>query len=176
MNAERKHLESHAHSLNSDFPKGECSISGNTLTWIGELSPTYLTKVYKVKIEYKAFERPRVKILTLGLRIPVIKTDIHMFKDSSLCLYHNKEWNYNKELAKSIIPWICEWLYFYEVWLVTHKWCGSGIHIEDPDCPFLRLRMKKQISDTNLFMPQPLLDKRLLFRVCQGRNLKRILR
>ena len=24
--------------------------------------------------------------------------------------------------------WTCEWLYFFEFWCITGKWCGGGKH------------------------------------------------
>jgi hypothetical protein len=33
-------------------------------------------------------------------------------------------------LAMTVIPWISEWLYFYELWLVTGEWLGGGTHAE----------------------------------------------
>lgn len=127
MNSKRKNLEFHSHSLESNFPNGKCFVSENSLTWIGELIPTPLSRTYEIKIEYEVFKEPKVKILSLGLKIPNVKSEIHMYEDGSLCLYYNKErkeWRHCMSLATSIIPWICEWLYFYEIWLVTRKWCG----------------------------------------------------
>lgn len=31
-------------------------------------------------------------------------------------------------IADTYIPWAIEWLYYYEIWLVTGEWCGGGIH------------------------------------------------
>ena len=64
---ERKNLEFHARSLESSFPDGECSISGNKLVWIGELKPKPLSRTYEIKIEYEAFKEPEVRILSLKM-------------------------------------------------------------------------------------------------------------
>lgn len=29
-------------------------------------------------------------------------------------------------IANTIVPWAVEWLFFYEVWLVTGEWGGGG--------------------------------------------------
>ncbi|MDP9848099.1 hypothetical protein [Streptosporangium lutulentum] len=29
-------------------------------------------------------------------------------------------------LARTILPWTCEWLLHYELWLITGRWAGSG--------------------------------------------------
>ena len=46
-----------------------------------------------------------------------------------LCIYHrpSEEWNASHKITE-IIPWISEWFYYYENWLVTAKWLGGGIH------------------------------------------------
>jgi hypothetical protein len=33
-------------------------------------------------------------------------------------------------LAKTIIPWIYDWLFHYEIWLATGDWTGGGIHVQ----------------------------------------------
>ena len=46
-----------------------------------------------------------------------------------LCIYHrpSEERNASHKITE-IIPWISEWFYYYENWLVTAKWLGGGIH------------------------------------------------
>ena len=34
-------------------------------------------------------------------------------------------------LANTIVPWVADWLYYYEVWLFTGEWEGGGIHFDD---------------------------------------------
>jgi len=31
-------------------------------------------------------------------------------------------------ISNNIMPWISEWLYYYEIWPVTGEWYGGGIH------------------------------------------------
>lgn len=47
-----------------------------------------------------------------------------------LCLYHpkRKEWTTDQEIYNTIIPWACEWLYYYELWLDDGVWRGGGEH------------------------------------------------
>ncbi|NLM67040.1 MAG: hypothetical protein GX180_07690 [Enterococcus sp.] len=47
-----------------------------------------------------------------------------------LCLYHpNKfEWDKNQPIYETLIPWACEWLYYYEYWLDDNIWRGGGEH------------------------------------------------
>jgi hypothetical protein len=53
-----------------------------------------------------------------------------MYDQERLCLYrpHRREWTPAMMIANTIIPWISEWLYFYELWLVTGEWLGGGEH------------------------------------------------
>jgi hypothetical protein len=30
--------------------------------------------------------------------------------------------------TETIVPWISEWLMYYELWLSTGEWLGGGIH------------------------------------------------
>ena len=46
----------------------------------------------------------------------------------NLCLYYPGEWNSTMNISDTIIPWISEWLYYFEFWSITGKWCGGGKH------------------------------------------------
>lgn len=47
-----------------------------------------------------------------------------------LCLYHPRkaEWNKFQMIHETIIPWICDWLYYYELWQDDGIWRGGGEH------------------------------------------------
>lgn len=47
-----------------------------------------------------------------------------------LCLYHphKYEWNELEPICNTIIPWTCDWLYYYELWLDDGIWRGGGEH------------------------------------------------
>ena len=82
-------------------------------------------------------------VIVHGLKFPGKIEDIpHIFLNESsadrdevsLCLYRNKinrsEFIFGDSLKVTIIPWIQEWLYFYELFLITGKWYGNGEHPE----------------------------------------------
>jgi hypothetical protein len=52
-----------------------------------------------------------------------------MYSQKYLCLHFpkNKEWTPRMPIAKTIVPWISDWLFYYESWLVTGEWLGGGI-------------------------------------------------
>ena len=46
-----------------------------------------------------------------------------------ICLYRYAfEFSRYKLLANTVIPWIVEWLFYYEIWLTTGEWLGGGEH------------------------------------------------
>lgn len=107
----------------------DCRWKKNRAIWIGNLQPSPISEVYKVKIEYIFKGIPKVwvihpKLLTRrnGERIP------HTYSGNRLCLYlpSNKEWTRNQSIASTIVPWTSLWLYHYEVWHATGEWLGGG--------------------------------------------------
>lgn len=72
-----------------------------------------------------SIERPTLHRRKIDERIP------HTFADNRPCLFKN-EWSTDMLIATSIVPWLMEWLFFYESWMFTGVWQGGG-HEEDPD-------------------------------------------
>jgi hypothetical protein len=54
-----------------------------------------------------------------------------------LCLFYAaaREWNSSMLIARTIVPWTCEWLFHFEAWLFTGEWDGGGITHEVPTQP-----------------------------------------
>jgi hypothetical protein len=79
-------------------------------------------------IRYKYGGVPIVSITS-----PLIEPSpvIHMYGDRSLCLYFPEDdrWKVSDDVHKKIVPWVAEWLVFYELYLLTGKWLGP----EAPD-------------------------------------------
>lgn len=64
------------------------------------------------------------------IKTPKITPSIqyHMYtKDGRLCLYHPTEcpWKAHYNLHDTIIPWIAEWLIFYEIFKLKGIWLGK---------------------------------------------------
>lgn len=104
------------------------------LTWINIISPSPLGGLYKVKLEYRINRAPKIYVID-PKPLPLAKGEKklpHCYdqKDQCLCLYYpdGKEWNKTMLLATTVIPWIYEWLYHYEIWLGTGEWTGGGVH------------------------------------------------
>ncbi len=119
------------HAIRENYPLTETiSINALQLIWIGYLKPTPLSETYKVKVIYELGDSPKTWVLDPPLRKRGTEDIPHMYSQERLCLFLPGEgsWRSDKYIAGTIIPWISEWLYFYEMWHVTGKWLGGGIH------------------------------------------------
>ena len=109
-----------------------CQVRHGVLTCRGNVKPVDVSNDYAVRIEYSVGSRPKVWVEGLpareeeptGRRIP------HRFADGTVCLYYGNEWTSDKSIAQTIVPWLLEWLFFYEGWLATGEWQGGGTHPE----------------------------------------------
>ncbi len=109
-----------------------CEISSNVLTCSGWISLENVEEKYKIRIEYVAGYEPKVTVLQ-----PKIEPseEIHMYRDHSICLHYPPDmpWNERIEVYKFTLPWISEWILFYEIYKITGKWEGkeSPNHIKE---------------------------------------------
>lgn len=102
------------------------------LTVEGNIKPTALCSEYTFKIIYKVNCRPKVlithpEIISFDDNIPVP----HIYGKNMPCLFYPDydEFNKDKMISDTIIPWLSLWLYYYEVWFATGgEWLGGGIH------------------------------------------------
>lgn len=110
------------------FPRFRHSYNrqNGTMTWTGCLHPTDSGRSYEVQIILAHNALPRVIV-----RHPVLRKDApHRYGDGSLCLYYpddsrGAKWHCGQYIARTIVPWTAEWLYFYEIWLETNLWLGT---------------------------------------------------
>ena len=95
--------------------------------WEGEFNTTILGKTYKVRIFLNKYgtDIGDIKIITplerfKGGELP------HVFNDREqiICLYMKGE--RKKMDILTVIPWIAEWLEYYEIWSLTGIWTGGG--------------------------------------------------
>lgn len=99
---------------------------------------------YKIRLDYYEKKYPDVFVVSPEINMSH-STEIHTFgmhyhpaykkKIPRLCLTHlaTDKWNSSIPLINSYIPWAVEWTEFYEMWLLTGKWYGKGIHIGRED-------------------------------------------
>lgn len=115
------------------FPKSRINIIRNKLICKLTLTPTPLSKSYDIKIIYKHGSNPDVFVINEKLDLyPGKKNLPHVYstKSQHICLYYRKahEWKDREFIADTIIPWMSEWLFHYEIWLAIGDWFGRGIH------------------------------------------------
>lgn len=116
--------------VRSRFPGFERRTNhGTVITWQGKLQPSPRSDIYVVQIRYEVPFRPVVRVISPRLSTwGNLKRQPHTFDDGSLCLHEAHEWNGNRLVAMTIIPWASLWLEFYETWLDTGCWLGEGTH------------------------------------------------
>lgn len=118
-------------SLKKLMPDAKVKSTHNRIIFEGEITPSSLSSSYYVKIDYKKNRRPIITVIEPKLIIPEGKSLPHVYPTKmDLCLYYpkNNEWSSEKIISQTILPWASEWLYHYEIWLVTGEWNGGGIH------------------------------------------------
>lgn len=124
-------------SLKSYFPGSKINRKGEyDLTWVGVVKPSPLSATYTLKLHYHYDEGVKVYVLEpKPLQLVEGKKSLpHVYNtdEQRLCLYYpdKHEWNTGMYYVHTLIPWACEWLYHYELWVSTGTWNGGGIHHE----------------------------------------------
>ncbi len=119
----RHHFILEKNRLKKYFPFLRCTLQSNQLTCQGSITPSEGCDTYKIKLVYRKGKTPRVYIVD-----PPIEPNpkYHMYKEGSLCLFDPRvsPWRPDMMLHDTIIPWIAEWLVFYELWKDTGEWFG----------------------------------------------------
>jgi hypothetical protein len=121
--------------LKQYYPNGEITLDKNKgFEWVCSLKASPLGDIYKVKVTFEKEGKPKVyvvepvKLLLAGNQLKL--KHVYDHEKQQLCLYYpkNNEWHEGKMIASTIVPWTIEWLYHYELWLITEEWLGGGIH------------------------------------------------
>ena len=112
---------------------GTGTIGREGLVWRCQLSPTPLSRVYSVRIEYGRGRPPDVIVENPDLRVVAEGRPIsHVYSENpmNLCLYRpgRGQWAPWMLLDRTIVPWTVVWLYFFEEWLRSGEWRGGGDH------------------------------------------------
>ncbi len=106
------------------YPVFGSRIAGSVLVCTGRIRPADHCAAYDVEVRYRYGHSPRVRVWK-----PTIDYDprIHMYEDGSLCVYDWREdpWLNEHHLYDRLIPWVAEWLVYYEVFRLTGKWLGK---------------------------------------------------
>ena len=128
-------------NLKKLFPDSEIKrFREQSLIWIGNLTPKPLSQTYKVKLKYD--NKKGLKFFVLApkpLRLAKNKKCLpHVYSthEQQLCLYYpdGTEWNNGMLYTRTVIPWACEWLCHYELWVAGEIWRGGGtFHDLEPE-------------------------------------------
>ena len=123
-----------ARYLAEEFPNGEVkSQSLRRLKWEMNIVPTPNSSSYRIRIDYTIGASPKIYVVEPA-ELKKAQGEIllpHVFdtEKQQLCLFYGRigEWNSSMLLSRTIVPWAAEWLYYYELWVITGEWLGGGI-------------------------------------------------
>lgn len=104
-------------------------IYGRKLISRGNVQPTPINGIYRVRIEYAIGDVPKAFVEKPTLQ-PRSETEPvpHVYLGPRPCLYlpGSGEWTPGKSIARTIVPWLLLWLFYYELWHATGEWRGGG--------------------------------------------------
>ncbi len=124
-------------NLNQRFPGSQVIRFRNEyLIWTYNLLPKPLSQTYTIQLHYDQIEGIKVFVVK-PMPLPLAKRKknlphVYSTKAQLLCLFYpdGKEWNESMLYTRTIIPWTCEWLCHYEIWVGTGVWHGSSSNHE----------------------------------------------
>jgi hypothetical protein len=119
-------LAQQAFALHASFPAARADLSSQRLTWRGTITPTPLSRSYRVSIAYRMRQYPTVRVLIPALETRPGESIPHLFGCGTLCLHLEDEWSPAMLIVHTTVPWTSEWLLNYEIWLATGSWYGGG--------------------------------------------------
>lgn len=108
------------------MPEGSTHLKPGRLVWIGWVQPTAETSRYQLRIDLKQNKTPTVWVLSPALKPNADGLLPHVWSNGSLCVSRRRDWSPTMYLTETFLPWACEWLTFYELWLATDVWYGDG--------------------------------------------------
>ncbi len=119
--------------MRSKFPGLAVAFKRGRIVWTGDWWPHPLSDTYRIQVSYTLGWRPRIAILSPQLKLAQGRTRLpHVYLDGQMdiCVHRPGEWTPSRLIADTIMPWISQWLRFYEVWQQTGSWEGEGTHPE----------------------------------------------
>lgn len=137
-------LVQQAVALHQRFPTAQRPrVQADRLTWFWQVKPSPCSVTYTIRMVVQGVHGPKVHVVDPPLQRAEGEEQLpHVFEEDRLCLYYDDEFDRRRDLlAETVVPWVSEWLFFYEQWLTTGEWHGGGIHPgEEPDVSSRRAR------------------------------------
>ncbi|MDP9164766.1 MAG: hypothetical protein M3O32_01635 [Actinomycetota bacterium] len=121
--ARRLSLHEQAFALRERYPHAPAPrVWRGRLTWTVQLQPTPLSTTYTVRVTSDGIGRPKVLVLDPALEDPWGGGLPHVFPPDELCLYRDEFHVWHDLIAVKMVPWVSEWLYYYELWGLPRLW------------------------------------------------------
>tara|TARA_R110000803_G_scaffold51864_3_gene106949 strand:+ start:5447 stop:5929 length:483 start_codon:yes stop_codon:yes gene_type:complete len=129
-------------AMKRNWPAFEGSKRANgLLIWTGMLQPKAQSYVVRILWHPKVMALPYAFVLEPKLKprkggtfeeIPHLIFDGDEPEFSALCLFDpdGNEWSPSDLIAETTLPWVSEWLVYYELWHLFGEWLGPGIGFE----------------------------------------------
>jgi hypothetical protein len=119
-------LPQQAFGLRSLFRDSHITLRSRTLSWVGDLHPSELSPAYRTRIDYELGQYPTVNVIDPPItdvydRVP------HIYNSGELCVHDADDFTPSMLLVDTVVPWTIEWLFFWELFLVTDHWYGDGV-------------------------------------------------
>ena len=83
----------------------------------------------RISVQFSPFNKYRYDRIYIEDKSIKFHDGIHLYNDMSLCLYHPiiDQPVFNRVPLFKMIPWISEWIVFYEQWKKYGVWLGKEI-------------------------------------------------
>lgn len=111
---------------------GDGELTHRGLIWNYRVRPSLLSREYLIRLAYSRGDTPDVSVVNPVLSALAGDRKIpHVYRNPlRLCLYlpGSGEWTDTMRLDLTIVPWTATWLYYFEEWLDSDDWKGSGVH------------------------------------------------
>lgn len=111
------------------LPSFRGEIRSSRLRSWGVVHPRPISHRYRIRIEYQMPRDPRVWVEEPPLQKSEGEDPPHIYEADRPCLFYppDRSWTPDLLIAYTIVPWLLEWLVYYEVWLITGEWEGGGV-------------------------------------------------